>query len=237
MRSDWCRPEDIYRNLSLSLKGVRINFQKVFSQMLHLSISKTPDFLVFYFAQLPQNKQMGKKLRNALILEPRIYHISPLWCQCLSWWAHVSGSGSSQGEFTNNWCGGLIKPRHLSACQCSWFSTFSPPCASWLNYERPLWAHACATNMLFTEPSWGSQCNIHKDDVKSLKLLPLWTLNLHRHEQGDMQMQAPFSVIAVKSLLTYFLYKNRCCCGGSCETCGVSTTLEKSFPASSMHPW
>lgn len=92
---------------------------------------------------------------------------------------------------------------------------FPPPCASWVNYERPLWAHACSINNLFTEPSWG-QYSLHGYSVKSLNLLQLRTLNLHRHEQEDMQMQAPFSVIVVKSLLTYFLYKKRCCCGGSC---------------------
>lgn len=104
------------------------------------------------------------QLWKALILELRIYHISPLWCQCLSWWAHVSGSGSSQGEFTNNWCGGLIKPRHFSGHQWSWLSTFSPLCASCVNYERPLWAHACSIDVLFTEPSCDIHSSLHGED-------------------------------------------------------------------------
>lgn len=65
------------------------------------------------------------------------------------------------------------------------------------------------STFLLTEPL----CDIHSSlhgEVECLKLLPLWSLNLHRYsvwldEQEDMQMQAPSSVCAVKNLLTYFL--------------------------------
>lgn len=40
--------------------------------------------------------------------------------------------------------GSLIKPRHFSGHQWSWLSAFPQTCASWVNYEKPLFVHkAC----------------------------------------------------------------------------------------------
>lgn len=120
---------------------------------------------------------MGEKLLKVVLSscekaptrEPRIYHISSLRCQWLSWWARVSGSGSGRAEFTNNWCGSLIKPRHFSGRQGSCLSTFSPPCASWMNYERPLSLPCCMFNQRqFTKPSQDIPCRMGCPDRKNM---------------------------------------------------------------------
>lgn len=130
----------------------------------------------------------------ALILEPRVYHMSALWCQCHSWWARVSGSGSGQGEFTNNWCGVLIRPRHFSgpplpAQHFGLFSTLQAPSA---NHQRASW-WAFSDGFLCGVPTWCPDSSLE------------WNVRKNATGcAGRADARSFFHVWAEKEPLTYF---------------------------------
>lgn len=120
--------------------------------------------------------------------------MSALWCHCHSWWAHVSGSSSGQGEFTNNCCGVLIRRRHFSPqppAQHFFFCFFSP--TNFCRHRQPM------TKGLRWASSDCLQCG-----APICKLQ--WNVSDVPQDERDVQTQAPSFMFGLrkKKTLSHF---------------------------------